>query len=140
DVYAFAVTAYEALTGQRPANGSAEAAAALLTDRAPTPPSTLAPWLGHAFDGPLLAALGPAPGRPSITTLGDQLTDASEAWARGGGTPPAAPPPDIDATTVVVPGVAEPAHRRSGPGVSVALLAAAVLIVGALVAWSLAGG
>ncbi len=139
DVYAFGVTAYEALTGQRPANGPAEAGTPLLTDRPPALPSALAPWLGTAFDGPLLAALGPAPGRPDIISLGAQLTTASETWARGGVLPSASPPTDLDATTVRLR-VADPGHRPSRPAIGVALLVAAILIVGVFVAWSLTHG
>ena len=120
DVYAFGVVAYEALTGERP------------TDAAPPSPSKLAPWLGTGFDRPLAAALGPPSQRPAITPLADVLVDASDEWARGGHS--------TDTTTVIPPGSPAIAPRAVRPGLLVALLAAAILILGGVVAWSIATG
>ncbi len=68
DVYAFGVVAHESLTGKRPSAATSGAAA--------VSPSVLAPWLGTAFDQPLLAALGPISGRPTIGSLAGALAAA----------------------------------------------------------------
>ncbi len=76
DIYAFGVVAYESLTGQRPSPDTNGAAVVR--------PSMLAPWLGTAFDKPLLAALGPLSGRPTIGSLADAMATACSTWNLGG--------------------------------------------------------
>lgn len=82
DVYALAVTAYQALTGDlpRPAGSLRE----MVEGRATIPPpaSTIQPTLGAAFDSILASALALEPGaRPSVLDLGTGLSAAARDWA-----------------------------------------------------------
>lgn len=79
DVYAFGVLVFQTLTGQMPFDG--DTAMKLLiahtTIDAPAP-SSLAPWLGTAFDTPILAMLKKRPeARPA--SCGDALARLHEA-------------------------------------------------------------
>jgi serine/threonine-protein kinase len=89
DVYALGVVAYEGLTGQRPHLATSLAGHVEAQAVPPVAPSTVAPWLGAAFDAPLLAALGPAADRPDVAAFNASLGAATEAWSRGGGVMPA---------------------------------------------------
>lgn len=139
DVYAFGVVAYESLTGQRPSAATNGAAAVR--------PSVLAPWLGTAFDQPLLAALGPSSGRPTIGSLADALATGCSSWNLPGIRIPPRPGVAADAsaepTEVLSTAVRyqpEPAERvvpgrllvALGVVVGVGLVAIVALVLGAL--------
>jgi eukaryotic-like serine/threonine-protein kinase len=89
DVYALGVVAYEGLTGQRPHLATSLAGHVEAQAVPPVTPSAVAPWLGTAFDTPLLAALGPAVYRPDVAAFGASLSAATGVWSHGGGVMPA---------------------------------------------------
>ncbi len=120
DTYAFAVLAYELLTGARPypARGVAEVIAAHLTD-APVPPWLIAPGLDREVGRILLAGLAKRPqDRPSPTRMADEIRRVTpEQWDAHFRTrvPPTRPHP-ADATSTQAQGsAADPVAGTSEP-------------------------
>ncbi|MDQ3871744.1 MAG: serine/threonine protein kinase, partial [Chloroflexota bacterium] len=84
DVYALAAVAYEALTGQLPFPVETLISLVQGHGRPPPLPSSLAPWLGRAFDAPLTAVLGPNRDRRTLDRFARELEAARAAWEAAG--------------------------------------------------------
>ena len=118
DDYALGALVYRALTGCLPYPDTTIAGLVEAQAGPPTPPSTLAPWLGPSFDGVLLAALGTADARPDAASLATGVATAAAAWRAAG----SQPPPEVAPTPIAAPAAAEAATiamRPSSPTIAI---------------------
>jgi serine/threonine-protein kinase len=85
DVYALGAVAYLALTDQLPHPPATLAGLVESHGRRPVLPSALGPWLGDAFDGPIMACLARDPAeRLDLAGLRDGLASGLRAWRAAG--------------------------------------------------------
>ena len=128
DVYALAAVAYEALTGQLPFPVESLISLVQGHGKPPPLPSSIAPWLGRAFDRPLLAILHPRHDRPGLDLFARLLEAARREWEAAG----AARPPLLSAAAAIAPGsgLAAPGVAAPAPGVVTPVSASEVAVLG----------